>query len=127
MVQGNFKLVANRSGILEVVGGCTIAVLVLPVGHVQCLHICALEFQQEGGHSGIDAAGQTENYALAGKILIEIFHQLQILALQTGEGLFRQVVLVNQTKDAFANTDWILFCKGSRSLRKAFFCRCPAR
>jgi hypothetical protein len=46
MVQGYTELLAHISSILEIIGGCAVTVVVLPVGHVQGVHLGAGPLQQ---------------------------------------------------------------------------------
>ena len=39
MMQGELEVVTNLPGILQVLGGCAVAVVVFPVGHMQRMHI----------------------------------------------------------------------------------------
>src|SRR5438876_968116 len=61
-VQGNIELLRDGPGVLEVLCGCTVAVVVLfPVAHEEPLHRPTLFLEQQGGHGGIHSARQSDD------------------------------------------------------------------
>jgi hypothetical protein len=56
VVQRNIELFAHAASVLEVLGGGAIAIIVLPVGHVQGMDVVAFIFQEQGGNGRIHAA-----------------------------------------------------------------------
>jgi len=60
VVQGNAKLFANTACILQVVGGRAVAIVVFPVGHVQCLHVRAGLLQKDSSYRRVHTTGQTQ-------------------------------------------------------------------
>ncbi len=69
VVQRDVELLADETRVLQVFGRRAIAVVVLPVGHVQCVHVGAGPPQQNRCDRRIDAAGQPEDYPSAGDLL----------------------------------------------------------
>ena len=59
VVQRDIELLAGLPGILQIRSRRAVTVIVLPVGHVQGMHVSALLPQQQGGNGGVNAAGQS--------------------------------------------------------------------
>ena len=80
VVERNIQLLADLPGVLKVCGGRAIAVIVLPVGHVQGMHIGASLFEQDRGHGRVNASRQTENDSFVCYLFIKSrFHGRRIL------------------------------------------------
>ncbi len=73
MVQRNAKLLAGAAGVLQIPGRGAITVIVLPIGHVQRVHVSAALFEQEGSNGRVHAAREAGNDALAANVPAAIF------------------------------------------------------
>ena len=56
VVQGNIELIADAPRILQILGRRAIAVVVLPVGHMQGMDVVAIIFQEQGSDCRVDTA-----------------------------------------------------------------------
>ncbi len=60
-MQRDAELDGHRSRVLEILRAGAVGVVVLPVAHVEPVHVEAGAFQQQRGNGGVDAAGHADD------------------------------------------------------------------